>query len=242
MARRALFVFSVVAACWLKSFALHTGDALHVLPRAMTVARLAALALPGLAIAAAAIYLARRWGLFSRVELGLERSAWQRRHPLRHAAIVGGLFAGFALAYMLPPINYAIANGLNYADFLTEIRLHEYRSTLRPYEPIDAAALGLSFLDDVVFPPLIEEVPYRALLVPLVLPLLGRWGAVVTSGVVFFLTHWIAYEQGPNLQHFLSGAVLAFIFLRVGLAGSLAAHAGGNAGIWLLAFWAYAAS
>jgi membrane protease YdiL (CAAX protease family) len=242
MARRALFVLAVVAACWLKSFALRTGDALHLLPRTMSVGRLAFFVLPGLVIAALAIYLARRWALFSRSELGLERSEWQRRHPTRHALILGGLLAGFAVAYMLPPINYALTNGLTYADFLSEIRSHEYRSTLEPYEPLDASGLSLSFLDDVVFPPLMEEVPYRALLVPLVLPVLGRWGAVLVSGAVFFLTHWLAYQQAPNLQHFLGGVVLAYVFLRVGLAGSLATHAGSNAGIWLLAVWAACAA
>jgi len=68
-------------------------------------------------------------------------------------------------------------------------------------------------------------------------------GVLYSCRAVFFLTHWLAYQQGPNLQHFAGGLILGYVFLRTGLAASIAAHAGGNAGVWILAAWAvYAGS
>ena len=138
----------------------------------------------------------------------------------------------------LTPINYAYSHGLTHEEFLEELRRFEYRSTLEAYEPIDAAGLALSFFDGSVHAPFAEEVPYRALLVPLVRPWIGRFGTALCSGVVFFLLHWLVYGLGPEPSHFFSGAIFAYLFMYAGLGASLAAHAGGNAGIWLLAVYA----
>lgn len=241
MPRRAAFVLAVLAAFWLRSFVVRAADALYLLPRTMGWARVACLLVPGLVIAGAALYLARRWDLFSRAELGLEPTDWQRRHGIvgfRCALLIAGLFIGFALAYMLPPIHYGLSNELSHAEFLAEIRQHEYRSTLRQYEPISLGDLALSFVDGSVAWPFMEEAVFRALLVPLLLSWLHWWGAVLASGVVFCLTHWLVYQQGLQPQHFVTGVVFACVFLLVGLTGSVAAHAGGNAGVWLLALYA----
>lgn len=239
MLGRVIFVLAVLALFGLRSLVTHFSEAF--LPQTMSAERLAVFAVPGILTSGAAILLALRWRLFTRVELGLAPTVWQLRYRvtgLRFAFFLLGIFLIFALLYALPPINYAYSQGLSHADFLEEIRRFEYRSTLEAYEPINAAGLALSFFDGSVHAPLAEEVPCRALLVPLVQPWIGRLGTALCSGVVFFLLHWLVYGLGPEPSHFFSGAIFAYLFMYAGLGASLAAHAGGNAGIWLLAVYA----
>lgn len=239
MPGRVIFVLVVLALCGLRALVTHYSEAF--LPQTMSAERLAAFAVPGILISGTAILLAVRWRVFTRVELGLAPTDWQLKYRVtgfRLALFLLGLFLVFALMYALPPINYAYSQGLSHAEFLEELRRFEYRSTLEAYEPIDAAGLALSFFDGSVHAPLAEEVPYRALLVPLVRPWIGRFGTALCSGVVFFLLHWLVYGLGPEPSHFFSGAIFAYLFMYAGLGASLAAHAGGNAGIWLLAVYA----
>lgn len=94
--------------------------------------------------------------------------------------------------------------------------------------------MGVAFVKGVILPPIVEEVPYRALFLAVVLSRLSRHGAALASGAVFFIVHWLAYGAQPHPAFFLSGWVYAWAFMWLGLPGALVAHAGEDFGVYLL--------
>lgn len=178
--------------------------------------------------------------------LGLEATDFMTRRHLvgwRFALVLAAIFLVAALVYMAPPINYSIAHGFSYGEFVEELRRHEWRATFaRSVPPVDPLEVVLVFLHSVVFAPLTEEIPYRALFVPVVSPALGRHWTAIASGLVFLALHTFVYGLTPDPSYFLGGLASAYAFLCFGLAGAVVCHAGGNFGIWMLAmfveFWA----
>src|SRR5262245_22070452 len=81
--------------------------------------------------------------------------------------------------------------------------------------------------------PLVEELVYRGVLVPALVPTVGRWGAVLGSGLAFAFLHHLYGNAGPDNQ--LAGFVLAWAMLRSGcLWVPFALHAGANALVLVL--------
>ena len=79
-----------------------------------------------------------------------------------------------------------------------------------------------------VLAPIVEELVYRAVLVPALLPALGPWGAIAASGVAFATLHHVYGNPGPDNQ--VAGFVLAWAYLRSGAVWvPVALHALGNA-------------
>jgi membrane protease YdiL (CAAX protease family) len=93
---------------------------------------------------------------------------------------------------------------------------------------VPGAALRL-----LVVAPLLEEAVYRGVLVPALVPSLGRWGALFASGAAFAGIHHVYGNPGPDNQ--VAGFVLAWAMLRSGtLWMPIALHAGGNALVLVL--------
>ena len=235
MPRRWALLLAVFIADWLAFMPARLGYA----PSQTTIGRVLLLSGPALLVSAIGITVARQRGIFSRAELGLGVTEFQRRRGLvglRGALTLLGLFVLGALSHMLPSMNYSFANGLNYSEFIELVRGNEWRwSFARSPAPVDIGDVALVFTKGVILAPLVEEIPYRALFVPTVLPHLGRVGAAVASGLVFFGVHVLVYGVPMHPSYFLVGAALAAIFLGFGLLGALIFHAGCNFGILGLA-------
>ena len=242
MSKRAALLASVFFVDWLCFVPIRLGYA----PKYTSVGRVAMISGPSLVLCAVALVVALGRGLYSRAELGLEANDFLKRRGLvgwRFALLIAAIFIVTAIIYIFPPINYSITHGLSYTEFVDELRRHEWRSIFaRSEQPIDAKDVVLVFLHSVVFAPLTEEIPYRALFIPVVLPKLGRHLTALASGVVFLGLHTLVYGLTPAPDYFLMGVAFAYVFMYAGLAGSIACHAGGNCGRWLLAmfveFWA----
>lgn len=242
MSKRAALLALVLVTDWLCFLPIRLGYA----PQHTSVGRVAMISGSSLVLCAVALAVALGRGLYTRAELGLEATDFMKRRGLvgwRYILLLAAIFIATAVIHMLPPINYSIAQGLSYAEFVDELRRHEWRSAFaRSEQPIDAKDVVLVFLHSVVFAPVTEEIPYRALFVPVVLPRLGRHLTALASGLVFFGLHTLVYGLTPAPDYFISGLAFAYVFMYAGLAGSILCHAGGNFGLWLLAmfveFWA----
>lgn len=79
-----------------------------------------------------------------------------------------------------------------------------------------------------VLAPIVEELIYRAVLVPAILPILGPWGAIAASGIAFAGLHQAYGNPGPDNQ--VAGFILAWAYLRSGAIWvPVALHSLGNA-------------
>jgi uncharacterized protein len=75
--------------------------------------------------------------------------------------------------------------------------------------------------------PVFEEIIYRALLTVAVVKLLGEWGTILLSGLLFGLLHFVRGNASPENQ--LGGFLLAWAFLRSGtVLVPMAMHSAGN--------------
>jgi len=194
---------------------------------------------PGLVTAGAALVIALRAGLFTPAELGLHMPAWTMRRGRGCAALL--LFAIFLAGMLIDiagPIGTMTANGMSYEEIVAHLLRHEYWYTFGRSEPPPPAwAIGIQAVTSILAP-LSEEVPYRGLLVPVVVSRLSRNSAALASGAVFFLVHWLAFGGAPHPAYFLHGWAFAWVFLLAGLPGSIAAHAGVCFGVLALATFA----
>lgn len=237
MSRRAALLLAVFVADWLAFLPARLGYA-H--PHT-SLARLFVLVGPSIVVCVVAVAVALRARIFSRAELGLEPTEFQRERGLvgkrGYLALLGVFIAG-ALTHMFPPVNFSLLNGFSHAEFLELLRQNEWRSNFaRCVPPVDFGDVALVFLHGVILAPLTEEIPYRALFVPTVLPYLGRVGTAIAAGLVFLGLHVLVYGRSLHGSYFLVGAALVFIFLWFGLRGALLFHGGCNFGLLVLALY-----
>lgn len=243
MYRRVAFFLTVLAAEVLCLLGLRYG---RLTPSELGLARIATLYLPGLVILVLAFVWVRRTGLFTAAELGLRPTDWMRQRGVlgwRYALLLFLSFIVTAILHAVPPINYSLLNGLSYAEFVGEVRSHEWREVFaRAKAPIGASEVALTWTKMCFLAPLSEEALYRAFFMPAVLPRLNLHVAAILSGAVFHAVHVYVYGYSPAPDYFLGGWAFAYVFMYLGLAGAVVCHAGGNFGIWLLAvfveFWA----
>lgn len=191
---------------------------------------------PALVINTVSLIVALRYKLFTPAELGLRRPAWAMRHGRAWFALV--LFAVFiaaALVDFITPLATMTASGMAYEEIVEHVRQHEYRYTYGRLAPPPAAwNIAVEFIKAVVVAPLDEELPYRALFVPVALSKLSRSHTALASGAIFFLVHWLAYGAQAHPVYFLSGWLFAWAFMWAGLPAALAAHGGENFGSSML--------
>ncbi|MDC0672472.1 CPBP family intramembrane glutamic endopeptidase [Nannocystis radixulma] len=195
---------------------------------------------PSLLISGVGLLVALRTGLFTRSEVGLEAPGWaSRTGRLGWPLLLLGIFLASALVDMAGPIGTMLSNGMSYKEIVDHLRSYEYRYVFgRIQPPPDAWDIGVQATKRIVLAPLSEEIPYRALFVPVLLSRLSRGWTAVASGVVFLLLHWLAYNGQLHPAHFLSGWAFAWAFMVAGLPGALAAHAGVNFGVVVLGTFA----
>ncbi|MBZ5712298.1 CPBP family intramembrane glutamic endopeptidase [Nannocystis pusilla] len=198
---------------------------------------------PMLIVAGVALVLAVRRGLFTPAELGLEAPAWTMRcGRAGRVLLLLAIFLAGALIDISGPLGTMTANGMSYSEIVHHLFRYEYRYIYGRLEPpLSTWDVGVHAVSTIVFPPLTEEIPYRALFIPVALSRLSRSGAAMASGVVFFLYHWLA-GWAPHPAFFLHGWAFAWAFMLVGLAGSIAAHAGVLLGVVVLGTFAGFAS
>lgn len=241
MSRRAWLVLVTIAASATWVFTLrHSG----LEPLDAPVLRGVLLYVPTLTIAVTGLVVALRTGLFTPVELGLGRPEWaaQRGRAIVVLLLLAVFLAG-ALVDTAGPIGAMVANGMSHDEIVAHLRRYEYRYTYGQLEPPLAAwEIGVQAAKGLLLAPLVEEVPYRALFVPVAFSRLSRQSTALASGVVFFLVHWLAYGAQPHPAYFLSGWAFAWAFTLLGLPGALAAHAGENFGVFALGTYAAFAS
>lgn len=241
MSRRAVLLLAIIGAdlAWIVALR-HSG----LEPRDAPVLRGLLIYGPTLAIAGVGLAVALRRGLFTAAELGLEAPAWtMRRGHIGRVVLLLAIFLAGALVDMSGPLGTMIANGMSYDQIVAHLFSHEYRYMFGTREPpIALVDISLRAAKSCILAPLAEEVPYRALFIPVVLSRLSRQSAALASGAMFFLIHWLVYGAEPHPAYFLSGWVFAWAFMLVGLSGSLAAHAGENFGVLALAIFAAFAS
>jgi membrane protease YdiL (CAAX protease family) len=235
MLRRAALLLAVLAFDWLAFMPIRLGYA----PPHTSLGRLLFIYGPTVLLCAVSVAVALRRGVHTRADLGLETTEYQRRHRIigwRYALALLGLFLAGALTHMLPPVNYSLVHGLSYAEFIELVRGNEWRACFaRSLPPVDGGDIALVFAQGVVLAPLVEETVYRALFVPTVFGTLGRFGTAAAAGVLFHGVHVVIYGMPAHPSYFLVGAALAYVFYWFGLRGALAAHAGCNFGLLLLA-------
>lgn len=198
---------------------------------------------PTLTIAAVGLGLALRRGLFTPAELGLEPPAWTMRHGRAgRVLLLLAIFLAGAVVEVSGPLGTMIANGMSYDEIVEHLFRHEYRYIYgRLDPPLSAWDVGVHAVRKLVFPPLAEEIPFRALFVPVALSRLSRGFTALASGGVFFLYHWLA-GWAPHPAFFLHGWAFAWVFMLTGLSGSIAAHAGVLFGVVMLGTFAAFAS
>lgn len=234
-------MLAVIAAdvAWMLAFR-HAGFA----PRGAPVLRGVLIYGPSLLIAAAGVTAALRNGLFTPAELGLRMPAWTMgRGRGGLILLLIAIFLAGALIDMAVPIGTMLVDGMTYDEIVDHLRRHEYRYTYGYREPPPATSdIGVELFKSVILPPLVEEVPYRALFIPVVLARLSRGNAALASGLVFFLLHWLVYGAQPHPAYFITGWAFAWAFMLAGLPGSIAAHAGVLFGVLALATFAGFAS
>jgi membrane protease YdiL (CAAX protease family) len=132
-----------------------------------------------------------------------------------------------AAALLLAAVFAVGVFGLLWALGAADARLR-FPLLVHRWDGVPATAMRL-----LVVAPLLEEAVYRGVLVPALVPALGRWGALVASGLAFAGIHHVYGNAGPDNQ--VAGFVLAWAMLRSGtLWMPVALHAGGNALVLVL--------
>lgn len=209
-------------------------------PRDAPVLRGVLLYGPALLVAGVGVGVGLRRGLFTPAELGLRRPAWAvRRHWIWFVLALLAMFVAAALVDAVAPLATLASRGMPFEDIMEHVRRHEYRYTYGRLEPPPAAwNIAVEFIKGVVLAPLAEEVPYRALFIPVALSRLSRGNVAIASGLVFLLVHWLAYGAQPHPAYFLSGWVFAWAFMFAGLPGALMVHGGENFGVLVLGTFA----
>lgn len=213
----------------------------HLLPAPMSIARAIALYLPTALLAALGVSLALRLRLLTPPELGLGVTEFRRRHRLverRYAAVLTALFVVAALTHALPPICAAVVEGWTHGELLAELRAHEWRDHFRHAGTVGVFALAYAFITRCVLSPVLEEIIFRALLIPAASPL-GPHGAALVSGAVFHALHVYVYGYASEPSFFLVGWALAYTFIFLGLPAAILCHAGCNVGLYLLALYVH---
>lgn len=199
---------------------------------------------PPLLIASVALAVALRGRHFTCAELGLRVPEWAlRRGWIGYCLLLLGVFVVAALVDIGAPLSSLNASGMTFEEIVAHLRRYEYRYMYGRLEPpLMAWDIGVVLVKNVLLPPLVEEVPYRALFIPVARARLSRHHAALASGAVFFLLHWLAYGAQPHPAYFLSGWAFAWAFMLLGLPGAIVAHAGEDFGVFLLATFAGLAS
>jgi membrane protease YdiL (CAAX protease family) len=96
-----------------------------------------------------------------------------------------------------------------------------------PVYALAPSGVGEAFLRMCVLSPVIEEALYRLAFCAGAVAVLGRWGAVVGSGVLFAGLHWLYGNPSPENQ--VGGFILAWAFVRSGsILVPVGLHALGN--------------
>jgi len=70
------------------------------------------------------------------------------------------------------------------------------------------------FVPAVIWAPLIEEVVYRGIVQARLEQVAGRWVAIATSGLVFWVYHWVSFEHVTSPHHLGAGLLLAWTYAR----------------------------
>lgn len=85
------------------------------------------------------------------------------------------------------------------------------------------------FVLAVIWAPLVEEIVYRGIVQARLLPVVGRWGAIAASGLVFWVYHWVSFERVTSPHHLGAGLLLAWCYDRSrSLVAPTLLHALGN--------------
>ena len=83
--------------------------------------------------------------------------------------------------------------------------------------------------------PFIEELLFRGLLQRQLEVGLGRTAAILISGPIFWVYHWIAFGGITPINHMVAGWILAWVYAKTGnLWVAIALHAIGNLSVLLL--------
>lgn len=134
-------------------------------------------------------------------------------------ALIVGAVLELVLTFALIPILTLDPDAKN-QELLSDLKEHR-----------DAATVVLFIIGAVIFAPIVEELLFRGVLLRALLRRFGPAAAVLGSGVIFALVHYIG---DPNTLPFLPalaglGVVLAIVALRSGdLSTSIFIHAGFN--------------
>ncbi|HLU37826.1 MAG TPA: type II CAAX endopeptidase family protein [Planctomycetota bacterium] len=149
--------------------------------------------------------------------------AW--RASLRHFARVAAVCAAVVVVVLV----LAVA----------VIRIGGFRFELQPRNVHDVADFGDWFWLAVVWAPLAEEWIYRGVVQPRLREAFGARAAIVLSGVLFWLYHWIAHGGVTAPNHLLAGWLFAWSWQRTGsLVAPTLLHAAGNLSLGLAdALW-----
>jgi membrane protease YdiL (CAAX protease family) len=92
-------------------------------------------------------------------------------------------------------------------------------------------ALGGELLQSVLLPPVFEEIAFRLLLCAALVPVVGRWPAVLLSSAVFGLAHY----NNPGPTNLIAGLAFGWAFLvSESVLVPIAWHALGNLFVLLL--------
>lgn len=195
------------------------------------------------AVAAIAIDLALSTGPFARSDAGhvwrwllagaavlllgaVARGRWEalglslRLRPSRRFWLIAVLLVAAGAALLMGAfLLYLQSTGGRFAP----LGLFRRRADFWPW----ALRLVVSF-------PVIEELIYRLVVCVALLPWIGRWGAVMVSGVLFAALH-VRYGV-PAANNMAAGFLFAWAFVRSeNIAVPLVLHAAGNLGLGLIA-------
>jgi membrane protease YdiL (CAAX protease family) len=149
-----------------------------------------------------------------RIPLGLTIRPVQGWSPwLRYTAVAGGVIALLGV-----PVGVALYHG-GALDIGPR------------YDSLSLADVAYLFLDSVVETPVYEELMARLICLAALVPLLGRWGAFLTSAVLFGLWHW--YNPGPT--NLIAGLAFGWAYLASGsLVVPILWHALGNLSVLIV--------
>jgi membrane protease YdiL (CAAX protease family) len=172
-------------------------------------------------IAAVAVGVALRLGLFGRRELGLVGA--------RHGAALCRLSRVVGIVALLGAV--LVCAALLVAPSATcELARRELSPVVYPWEMFVPDLLCM-----VVVAPVYEEFMYRALLLSALRDRLGEQPALFVGGAVFVVLHY-AYGYGWHLGYLAAALVFGLVFLRTrSIVAAVALHALNN--LWVVLNW-----